>query len=595
MALIKELQRRNVIRVATAYVVISWLIIQVVETIFPAFGFSDKAVRVLVIVLSIGFIPTLIVAWVFEFTPDGLRLDKNVDHSSAASRQQSRLLDRLIIAFLALGLVYFALDKFVLAPERAQEREVVVAEQARAEAIVGYYGNRSIAVLPFVNMSSDVEQEYFADGVSEEILNLLAHIRELRVISRSSSFALKGLNLDIPDVGVKLGVAHVLEGSVRKSGSTVRVTVQLIEAKTDTHLWSKTYDRELENLFAIQDEIAADVAKNMHIELLRPLPNSRVIDPEVRALTQQASQVQEMRGEDVGQNMHLLLDRALDIDPNYIPALELVTYADYFLEADGIISEEEESKRQEATSSRILAIEPNNGFVDSVNAWQAAYHDLDLEKAAALFQSSIEKDPADPNIVRLAGVFARHIGRLGDAARILEHVVAIDPLCYQCLYQLARTYLYAGEYEKAESARTRYLATGGSGGHVHYSLIKLLQGDTAAATKILDDLPDTIQTQAARGAVAYSVGDIAGARALLESLLASEDPNALEFVAELSAWMNEKDLAFEKLSALQGDFSIRSPVFRNLHDDPRWDELRESIGMSSERLDAIKFNPQLPE
>jgi hypothetical protein len=155
--------------------------------------------------------------------------------------------------------------------------------------------------------------------------------------------------------------------------------------------------------------------------------------------------------------------------------------------------------------------------------------------------------------------------------------------------------MYGGQYDKAESARTRYLATGGSGGHHHYSLIKLLQGDSVASLKILDDLPDGIQSQAARGAAAYSMGDIAGAQAALEILLASEQPYALELAAELSAWMNEKDLAFEKLTALKGEVAIFSPMYRNLYDDPRWEEFRESIGMSQERLDAIEFNPQLPE
>jgi len=245
MSLIPELKRRNVIRVATAYVVAAWLIIQVIETTFPVFGLSDSAIRIVIIIL---------------------------------------------------GISYFAVDKFVLAPDRATHREAAVAEQARVEAIVGFYGDRSIAVLPFTSMTSDPEQEYFADGIAEEVLNLLARIRELRVISRSSAFAFKGQGLEIPDIAERLDVAHILEGSVRRSGNKVRITAQLIEARTDTHLWSQTYDRELEDIFAIQDEIAADVARNLQIKLLRSLPKSRVTDPEVRGLTQQATQIYHLRG-----------------------------------------------------------------------------------------------------------------------------------------------------------------------------------------------------------------------------------------------------------------------------------------------------------
>ena len=178
MSLLEELKRRNVIRVATAYVVVAWLVIQVVETIFPAFGFSDKAVRVVVIVFAIGFVPAVIAAWVFELTPRGLKRDSEIDSSSRPTGVSARWLDRTIIVVLLLGISFFALDKFVLAPDRALLREAEIAQQARSDAVIGFYGDRSIAVLPFANMSSDPEQEYFGDGIAEEILNILSNIRE---------------------------------------------------------------------------------------------------------------------------------------------------------------------------------------------------------------------------------------------------------------------------------------------------------------------------------------------------------------------------------------------------------------------------------
>jgi len=451
-------------------------------------------------------------------------------------------------------------------------------------------------------MSSDAEQEYFAEGISEEILNLLARIRELRVISRSSAFALKGMNLEVPDIAERLGVAHVLEGSVRKSGNMVRVTAQLIEAHTDTHLWSQTYDRELENLFAIQDEIAADVASNLQIKLLSPLPRSRVVDPEVRALTQQASHVQELRQANLGQNMQLLLDRALAIDPDYVPALELMTYVPFFLERDGVISSEEMDNRYAETKAKILSLDPENGFVDSGDAWDAAYRDKDLEKAAALFASSMRKDPADPNIMRLGGVFARHIGRMDDAVRILKHVVAIDPLCFQCLYQLSRTYIYNGQYDEAMKTRTRYLASGGSGGQFHYSLIMLLQGEPEFGLQIVEELPfEGIQIDTSRALALFSLGDHDGAQAILDELLASDDPDALGYAFELSAWMGQNDLTFEILASMgqnlpwMGNGDLFNPIYRNVREDPRWHDLREALELSQERLDAINYVFELPE
>ena len=600
MSLIKELQRRNVIRVATAYVVAAWLIVQVAETTFEAFGFGSDTLRLVIIVLAIGFLPAVIAAWVFEWTPDGLKLDKESDVSAPGNVKTSRLLDRAIIVGLTLAVGLFAYDKFVLDPERDEAREQVVAEEARSDAVKGFYGERSIAVLPFVNMSSNPEQEYFAKGISEEVLNLLAKIRELRVISRSSAFSSKLKDLEISEVARRLDVAHILEGSVRKSGNQVRVTAQLIDARTDTHLWSQTYDRELVNVFAIQDEIATDVATNLEITLLTPLPKSRAIDPEVRSLTAQANQIQEMRPENTGRKMELLLNRALAIDPDYVPALELMTYAVYFLEREGQIDVAEEEYRYQQINARILALEPDNGFVDSTTAFDVGYVEGDLENAARLFTSSVAKDPADSNIVRLAGVFARHIGRQDTAVRLLEHQVAIDPLCFQCLYQLARSYMYAGAFEKAEMARSRYLAIS-EGPFYHSALIKLLQGDAAAALTIVEDKPDDHpQVLAIRAMANYDLGRFTEAEIAYEQLaVLPEDRNEVHF--ESSAWMNKKDQAFAFLREAAENDPIRarggifSPALGNLHDDPRWTEFRESIGMSEERLNAIDFSPQLPQ
>jgi adenylate cyclase len=601
MSLFQELQRRNVIRVATAYVVAAWLIVQVAETTFEAFAFGPGTLRLVIIALAIGFLPVVISAWVFEWTPDGMKLDRDADSSGSGSAQSRRLLDRAIIVGLTLAVGFFAYDKFILDPARDEVREQHVADEARSEAVKGFYGDRSIAVLPFVNLSSDPEQEYFAEGISEEVLNLLAKIRELRVISRSSAFAFKGQDLDIPEIARRLDVGHVLEGSVRKAGNMVRVTAQLIEARTDTHLWSQTYDRDLADIFAIQDEIAADVATNLEITLLSPLPKSKAIDPEVRSLTAQANQIQEMRPENTGRKMEFLLNEALAIDPDYVPALELMTYAVFFLQQEGQIDATVEGDRYQQIDARILALEPDNGFVDSTSAFQVAYVEGDLENAARLFVSSVANDPADSNIVRLAGVFARHIGRQDTAVRLLEHQVAIDPLCFQCLYQLATSYMYADVLEKADMARSRYLAI--SEGPSYYScLIKLLQGDAAAALTIVEEEPnDYYQVLAIRAMANFDLGRFAEAETNYKQLVALPVFREFQVLVAASAWMNKKDQAFAYLheaaekNPIVARGRIFSPVFRNLHDDPRWTEFRELIGMSEERLDAIDFDPKLPQ
>jgi len=600
MSLFQELKRRNVIRVATAYVVVAWLIVQVVETVFPAFGFGDEAIRTAVIVLAIGFVPVVILSWFFELTPDGLKRDAEV---AGDERSNARWLDRAIVIGLVIAVGYFAVDKFVLDPARDELREAEVAEQARTEAVKGFYGDRSIAVLPFVNMSSDPEQAFFAEGISEEVLNLLASIRELRVISRSSAFRFTGRDLDIPDVARQLDVAHILEGSVRKAGNTIRVTAQLIEATTDTHLWSQTYDRQLEDIFAIQDEIAADVAKNLEIRLLQPLPKSRVTDPEVLALTAQAKHLLETRPDNHGRLSAELLEQALAIDPNYVPALEWMGSAIWFLEADGEISWDEYRARDAALTARIIAIEPENGSVDSGRAWHLAYTDRDLEGAAALFSRSVLRDPADSTVVRSAGQFARHIGRFEDAIRLGEHAVAIDPLCFYCLYHLSRTYMYVGRYEEALVLRERFLLLG-SGGQYHYGLLLLLRGDAQAALEYFDAFPDDWAELRITGmAMAhFDLGNIDKAEELLQQLRSLEKPMEPYLVLEVLAWMNMKDEAFGLIegSDFGDDFfpgftASYQPVYRNLVDDPRWTAFRERIDRTEERLAAIEFNPVLPE
>ena len=268
MSFLNELKRRNVLRIGAAYIVGSWLLIQVAETIFPLFGFDDTPARLVVIVLTIGFIPSLIFSWVFEITPEGLKKEADVDHSGSDARVATRKLDRAILVVLALALGYFAFDKFVLDPVRDQSKVETARQEGRSEALVESYGDKSIAVLPFVDMSADKNQEYMSDGIAEELLNLLAKIPELRVISRSSAFAFKDKDIDIPTVAEQLNVAYVLEGSVRTAGQQTRITAQLIEARSDTHLWSQTYDRKLEDIFQIQDEISASIIASLRVTLL---------------------------------------------------------------------------------------------------------------------------------------------------------------------------------------------------------------------------------------------------------------------------------------------------------------------------------------
>jgi TolB-like protein/Flp pilus assembly protein TadD len=257
---LSELNRRNVIRVGAAYAVTAWLIIQIAETIFPLFGFGPAPARIVVIVLTIGSLPALVFAWVFEFTPEGLKWEKDIERPDSITKQTGKHLDRVIMIVLALGIAYFAFDKFVL----SEQREAIIAEQARQEGRTEALGTlglgTSVAVLAFVNRSPDPEDAYFADGLADELLGILSRVRELKVASRISSFYFKDRNVELSEIASKLGVGAVLSGSVQREQDRIRVTVTLDQIASDTVLWSQSYDREIDNLLDVQTEIAQSVA-----------------------------------------------------------------------------------------------------------------------------------------------------------------------------------------------------------------------------------------------------------------------------------------------------------------------------------------------
>ena len=262
MSFFAELKRRNVVRMAGLYLVGAWLLIQVASTMLPAFDVPAWALRGLIITLALGFIPALIFSWVFELTPQGLKRDEDVRPEESIAPQTARRMDRMIIVVLLLALGYFALDKFVLAPRRAVALARTSPNEHSSAAGAG-----SIAVLPFVNMSAEKENEFFADGLSEEILNSLARIDGMLVVGRTSSFQFKGKEVDLRTIGDKLGVANVLEGSVRREGQRARITAQLIRTSDGIHLWSETYDRTLTDSLAVQLDIAEHVAGVLNVVL----------------------------------------------------------------------------------------------------------------------------------------------------------------------------------------------------------------------------------------------------------------------------------------------------------------------------------------
>jgi adenylate cyclase len=610
VSFLSELKRRNVFRAAAAYVAVAWLVMQVAEISFPAFGLGDRALRLLILALAIGFVPAVTLAWVFELTPEGVKRDRDLDRSGPLVARTNRLLDRAIVVLLGLGVTYFAVDKFFLSPAREQVRVEQALEQGRSEALEKQLGETSIVVLPFTNLSTDPEQAFFADGMAEELLNLLARIPELRVISRTSAFSFKDKSLSVGEIADRLKVSHVLEGSVRRSDGRIRITAQLIDAKTDSHLWSETYDRTLDDLFEVQDEIAGRVVAALRLELLGEVPKSRRVDPQAYLLYMQARQLLDGQGE-LGR-IDELLQRALTIDPGYADAWTGLSWVHFQCGLQEAYDHEEfcrqfpieESRRRSAEYiQKALDIDPDNAIAIAYLGGQTAFVNSDWGGAAPLFERALSLDPTQTDVLRPATIYARLIRRPDIAVRLGEYAVARDPLCTLCVYQLAKAYRDAGRLEEAERTMRNFsLATGRGGWHT-IATIRLLDGDGEGALQALSNIPDPGDPWRLHGrAMAlYSLGRDQESQSELARLEAQQTERAAGLAAEVYAWRGELDRA---LSAAEGIaarakhhwkvLDWTSPFLRPVLETERGQAMLRPYGLADEQLAAIPFAVQLP-
>ncbi|NND45046.1 MAG: tetratricopeptide repeat protein [Xanthomonadales bacterium] len=603
MTLFAELKRRNVFKVGIAYLVMAWLVMQVADVILNNVAAPGWIFHVILLLLGIGFVLALFFAWEFELTPEGLKKEKDVDRSQSITHVTSQKLNYLIIGMLVLALGYFAFDKFVLSGARdaalVEATTQALTEQA-AEAPVDE--SPSIAVLPFVNMSSDEEQEYFSDGLSEELLNLLARIPDLRVTSRSSAFYYKGKDIKIAEVGRELNVANVLEGSVRKSGNQIRVTAQLIRVSDDVHLWSESYDRSLDDIFAIQDEIAAHVVEQLKVELLGEAPQATETDPEAYALFLQGRAASRLHSEQSYENAIEFLKASLAIDPDYAPSWANLSSVYVNQVSRGIRSFEEGYDLAFEATQRALAADPVHAPAIAQLGWITAYHDHDLAAAAKHYERALALEPGNLPVLANASGLAMDLGRLDQAIAMMEFVVARDPVYSSGHHNLAYTYFLGGQYaDTVESARRALqLSPGRSGSSVLMGLAQLMMGDAEAALHSMQVEPNDLYRHFGLALSWFALGNTQKADKALATFVEQYGSGSPELVAHVHAFRNEPNAAFEWIEKAIGHYGgfgpeiYTDPVFRVLHGDPRWSALREREGVSQSLLDSIEFNVRLP-
>ena len=505
------------------------------------------------------------------------------------------------MVLLALGLGYFAFDKFVLDPRRDAELVEVTAQQTRLEVSAKSIEDHSIAVLPFVNMSDDAGNEYFSDGLSEELLNLLTKIPDLKVASRSSAFSYKGKEFKISDVGRELNVAYVLEGSVRKAGDQIRITAQLIKVEDGYHMWSETWDRSLDNIFAIQDEIAAAVVAQLEIKLFGTVPQVEKTDPAAYALFLQARHFSNLLTPEGWEQSAILYKQALDIAPDYAAAWAGLSRNYINLTGYNLLPPEEGYRLAREAAHRALAINPETATAHAALGWIAMYRDSDMNATARHFKRALELDPGDLATIRNAGTFCYALGRLDDAITLGEFSVVRDPVNPSGYFNLAQHYTLAGRYDEAiASARTA---------------LKLSPGIAGAQYYIGESFLRMEQPKAALEAFEQETDDewrVKGEALALHDLdrLAEYEEKFIELrerwgdrwpieIAHVYAWVGDVDMIFpllEKEAGINGLGGVMvDPFFSHLHDDPRWEPLLINAGVSKEELDAIEFEVILPQ
>lgn len=440
---IEELRRRNVVKVAVAYAIAGWLIIQISDTVFPRLGLPDWTVTFIIALVGIGFPLSLIFAWAFELTPEGIKKSKEVDITESVTDRTGKKLNGVIISVLSVALFFVVIERIFFA-------KASILEDASNTA---HIESASIAVLPFVNMSGDQDNEYFSDGLSEELLNGLAKLEDIQVAGRTSSFQFKNTNPDLRDVGSTLGVKHILEGSVRKSGNRIRITAQLIQADNGFHLWSETYDRELtvDDIFDIQEEITRMVVKELKIRLLpeeeTELDTRPTLDIEAYNAYLAATQL-EVSGDLADLERAIAkYKEAIRLDPTFSLAYARLAYAYGDLNWKGNLSLEEMKVLMRENIDKALLINGNEG-----KAYEAlGYYYLNIEdnqKALETYERAIELLPGDSEVLVGYHDVLHEFGRHPESHKILEKAYQIDPLNPDIAAHLGGHYVSLGDPEK---------------------------------------------------------------------------------------------------------------------------------------------------
>ena len=572
-----ELKRRNVYKVAVAYGVVAWLLMQVASQIFPFFDIPNWVVRLVVLLLIIGFPVALIIAWAFEVTSEGIKRTEAADAAGQRSRGVAWIYVVLIGVALSVGLFFVGRYTAGHATPRPSEAATPIPE-------------KSIAVLPLVNESGDPKDEYFSDGLSEELIAALAQISGLKVIGRSSSFRFKDRKEAPKTIGEKLGVSTLLDGTVRKQGDRVRIVAALVNATDGIQLWTRTFDRELKDIFAVQEEIATAVAESLKVTLLgsqdRPAQRGAASNVEAHnAYLQGHFHFQRRNLEDYRKAVGYF-DQAIRLDPDYALAYTERSEAWSFI---GDLTGQHESAWSNARSDaeKAVAIAPSLAEARAALGWVRFFIDWKFAEGITELKRAKELSPANPTANDLLARAILYLGRLDEAERQARHAVELDPLSVIAQGNLARVLFFAGKLDEADAAarKAAELQPASASSHRWQTVIAAQRGDGETALREAQLEPDEGYRRFELALAQYVRGDRAAADAALADLIANGRDNLAYQIAEVYAVRGEKDKAFEWLQIALDNHDtgmlalLVDPLLHSLHSDPRYKNLLAKLGL----------------
>ncbi len=598
MSFFGELKRRNVIRMALLYIVAGWVLLQIADVLFDPLGLPAWTFRMVLGLLLLGFPLALIFAWVFEMTPEGLKRERDIDRSASAVAHTGRKMNTVIVVLLVVAIAGLVIDRLI--PESGQPPAAATAvtgpERAAADAGTreAAAADTSIAVLPFVNMSGDPDNEYFSDGLSEELLNTLVRLGGLKVTGRTSSFAFKGQNQDLREIGRLLNVANVLEGSVRKAGNRVRITAQLIKTSDGYHLWSDTFDRELDDIFAIQAEIAERVSDALQVTLLG---GAGADQPAVVSISHNAQAYEAyLRGMYIWQrepDQRESLDRArahfeaaLALDPGYVDAHWGMFWVWDRMNRNGHVPFGESLAQMQYYAAEIERLAPGSDRALSA-ASRNALVDYRYELAADYLREAVRKYPGSAVVQAEFAATLATLSRYDEAMEASDVAAKLDPLSLDVMRWRSFIYHGAGNCAGAEEVMHRAMEIEPNVGRFRYYVAMCIYettGDAARALPYAEAEPLGFAHDTALAILYDALGDRQRAERQMESMLVAYGDSASYQYGQIYAQWGDRDTA---LAWLENAVKIRDPgvlqatgdrLLIPLRQEPRFQQILRDVG-----------------